>query len=178
MVAFWSLVAGITLLLLLLAVITQGWLASRQNALSDGEQEPADPCPEEFVSRVFTRADWDFVRAMKSESIERLFEQERKKVALTWVRQISAMIRQVMREHAQAARRSHNLVYSTEVKILAQFLTVMAACGTLSVAIRVAGPLGLAGLAQFAQSAAQRARALQESFEAGVLAQAGTASSA
>lgn len=178
MIAFWSLVAGITLLLLLLAVITQGWLASRESALSDGAQEPADPCPEEFVSRVFTRADWDFVRAMKSESIERLFEQERKEVALIWVRQISAMILQVMREHALAARRSHDLVYSTEIKILGQFLTVMAACGMLSISIRLAGPLGLAGLAQFAQSAAQRARTLQESFEAGVLAKAGTASSA
>lgn len=178
MIEFSSLIAGVALLLLLMAVTTKGWLASRglqEPASATSEEEPTEPCPEEFVSRVFSRADWEFVRGLEAGGIERLFEQERKKVALVWVRQISAMIGKVMREHARAARQSKNLEFSTEIDIFAQFLMLMCVCGILSVAIRIAGPLWLGGLAYFAQRLSQRVAKLQESFQAGVLAQAGKA---
>ena len=174
MIGLWGLIAAIVLLLLLMAVATKGWMASRElqdTALAD----TAEPCPEEFVSRVFSRGDWEFVHGLKVTSIERLFERERKKVALIWVRQTSAMIRQVMHEHAAAARQSENLEFSTEINILAQFLTLMALCGILSLAVRIAGPLWLGGLAHFAQRLSQQVKNLQESFQAGVMAKAGGA---
>jgi hypothetical protein len=170
-----SLVAGAVLLLLLLAVIAKGWLAARQLqdvAPASREEDAMEPCAEEVVSRIFSRADWEFVRGLKAGRIERLFEQERKRVALVWVRQTSATIRKVMREHAEAARQSANLQFSTETNILAQFLTLMAVCGTLSMAIQIAGPLWLGGLAQYAQRLSQRVMKLQESFQAGGLAKA------
>jgi len=175
MIGLWGLIAAVVLLLLLMAVATKGWLASRElqdTALAPSELETAEPCPEEFVSRVFSRGDWEFVHGLKATSIERLFERERKKVALIWVRQTSAMIRKVMREHAEAARHSKNLEFSTEINILAQFLTLMALCGILSLAVRIAGPLWLGGLAHFAQRLSQRVTNLQESFQAGVMAKA------
>jgi len=46
--------------------------------------------------------------------MERLFEQERKKVALVWVRQTSALVREAIREHARAARQSKNLDFLGE----------------------------------------------------------------
>jgi len=42
--------------------------------------------------------------------MERLFEQERKKVALVWVRLTSALVRNAIREHARAARQSKNWI--------------------------------------------------------------------
>ena len=181
MIEFSSLIAGAVLLLLLMAVATKGWMASRQlqePAPVPSEEDATEPCPEEFVSRIFSRADWEFVRGLRAGSIERLFQHERKKVALVWVRQNSAMVRKVIREHAEAARQSKNLEFSTEINILAQFLTLMAVCGTLSVAIRIAGPLWLGGLAHFAQRLSQRVSKLQETFQAGVLANAGEPESA
>jgi hypothetical protein len=142
-----------------------------------GEEDPTEPCPEELVNRIFSRADWDFVRGLKAGSVERLFEQERKKVALAWVRQTSRMVRKVMHEHAQAARQSKNLRISTEFDIFGQFLMLMAVCGILSAAIQLAGPLWLGGLAYFAQRLSQRMSKLQETFQAGVLANAGEAES-
>ena len=159
MIGLWGLIAAIVLLLLLMAVATKGWMASRElqdTALAPSELDTGEPCPEEFVSRVFSRGDWEFVHGLKVTSIERLFERERKKVALIWVRQTSAMIRQVMHEHAAAARQSENLEFSTEINILAQFLTLMALCGILSLAVRIAGPLWLGGLAHFAQRLSQQ----------------------
>jgi hypothetical protein len=124
------------------------------------------------VSRIFSRADWEFVRGLKAGGIERLFERERKRVALVWVRQTSAIIRKVMREHAAAARQSENLKFSMEINILAQFFALMAVCGTLSMAIQIAGPVWLGGLAHFAQRLSQQVTKLQESFQAGILAKA------
>jgi len=87
------------------------------------------------------------------------------------------MVRKVMDEHAQAARQSKNLKISTEIDIFGQFLMLMAVCAILSAAIQLAGPLRLGGLAHFAQRLSQRMSKLQETFRAGVLANAGEAGS-
>jgi hypothetical protein len=167
MIELSSVVIGIVLLLLGLAI--KGWLAARhlqETAPATSEADAAPPCPESFVSRVFFRGDWEFVRGLKAHGIERLFRRERKKVALVWVRQTSMMIRKAMREHADAARQSENLEFSTEINILAQFLILLVVCGILSVAIEAAGPLFLGGLARFAQRLSQRVAKVQESFQA------------
>jgi hypothetical protein len=164
-------IIGIALLLL----AAKGWLAARdlqETAPAASETEPAPPCPESFVSRVFSRGDWEFVRGLDAHGIERLFRRERKKVALVWVSQTSMMIRKVMREHAEAARQSTNLEFTTELNILAQFMMLMIVCGMLSVAIAAAGPLFLGGLAHFAQRLSQRVAKVQESLQAAAPARA------
>jgi hypothetical protein len=179
-IEFSSLIAGIALLLLLVTAAKKGWLASRPWAAEPAasEEDATEPCPAELVNRIFSGEDWEFVRGLKARGIERLFEQERKKVALVWVCQISAMVRKVMREHAQAARQSKNLRISTEINIFAQFLVLMAVCGILSAAIQLAGPLWLGGLAHFAQRLSQRVSKVQETFRAGGLSSARDAGSA
>jgi hypothetical protein len=180
-IELWSLVAGVMLLLLLMAVAIKGWLDSLQfqeRTRASRELDAMEPCPEEFVSRIFSPADREFVRGLKAGSIERLFEQERKRVAMVWVRQTSSIIRKVMREHAQAARQSENLEFSTEINILAQFLALMAVCGTLSMAVQITGPLWLGGLAHYAQRLSRQLTKLQESFQTGVLEKVGGAGAA
>ena len=169
-----SLVAG-AVLLLFLAVVTKGWLAARQLqdvAPASREEDAMEPCAQEVVSRIFSRADWEFVHGLKTGRIERLFKQERKRVALVWVRQTSAIIRKVMREHGEAARQSANLKFSMEINIFAQFLALMAVCGTLALAIQITGPVWLGGLAHYAQRLSQQVTKLQKSFQAGGLAKA------
>jgi hypothetical protein len=167
-----GLLVGVSLLLILMVLATKGWVASRQ--LHDppmGLDEGAlpEPCPREFVSMVFSRADWDFVHGLQSRSVERLFELERKKVALVWIRQTSALVRKAVSEHAFAARQSKNLDFFREVNILAQFLLLITSCWILTIAIISAGPVWLSGLANYAQRVAQQVERLQGSFQAGVL---------
>jgi len=175
MIEFLSLIAGAALVLLLMVVATRGWRASRdldELPLARCDEEIAEPCPEEFVRRIFSRADWDFVRGVRCAGIERLYERERRRVALVWVRQISAITRKVMQGHAEAARQSKNLEVSMEINILTQYLGLIAVCAILSVAIQVAGPLRFGGLAHFAQGLSQRVAKLQESLQADALAKA------
>jgi len=175
MIEFLGLIAGVLLLITLMAVATKGWMGVRQlpdPAIGPSEGEVTEPCPKEFVSRVFARSDWEFIHGLKSHGIERLFEQERKKVALVWVRETSALVRKAIRTHADAARQSKNLDFLRESNILAQFLILVLSCRVLSIAIHLAGPVRLSGLAQFAQRLSQQVDRLQGSLQAGVLASA------
>lgn len=172
MIQLVSLIVGVVLLLLLIAAAVKGWLASRElrsGAAAPGEEDATDPCPEEFVLRVFTSADRQFVRGLHARDIERIFAQERKRVALVWTQQTSAAIRQVMREHARASRHSANLKPTREIRLFAEFLAVLSACQILALAIRIVGPLWLGSLAHFAQRVSQQAAALQESWQAGAM---------
>ena len=164
-----GLIAGAVLLLLLIALAIKGWLHSRElqdPALPTADEDGASICPEEFVSRVFSRDDGDFVRKLGASDIERLFQKERRKVALLWVRQTSLMIRKLMAAHARAARQSQNLEFAMEISILAQFVVSMAACAALSFAIQIAGPSVVPSLAQFAQRLSRRMAKVHEAFEA------------
>jgi hypothetical protein len=175
MIEFSGLLAGVVLLLVLMAVATKGWLASRdltEPTVGSSEDELTEPCTEEFVSQVFSRNDWEFVHGLKTRRVESLFARERKRLALIWMRQTSAMIRKAMREHADAARQSKNLEFRSEISILMQFLILMAGCAILTAAIQTAGPVRLSGLAHFAQRLSQQVTTLQESFQVGVLAKA------
>jgi hypothetical protein len=181
MMEFLSLIAGVALLLLLMLVATKGWRASRdldEPPLARCEEDIGEQCPEELVARIFSRADWDFVRGVRCRGIERLYQRERRRVALVWVGQISAMIRRVMRGHAEAARQSKNLQVSMEMNIFTQYLVLMAVCAILSMAIQIAGPLWLGGFAHFAQKLSLRVAKLQESLQADVLAKAASSRAA
>jgi hypothetical protein len=175
MINFLGLLVGVLLLVTLMVVATKGWMVSGQlqdSLLEPNEGELLEPCPKEFVSMVFSRTDWEFVQGLKSRSVERLFEHERKKVALVWVRQTSALVRKAISGHAGAARQSKNLDFLKELNILAQFLILILSCRILSIAIQGAGPMRLSGLAQLAQSLSQQVSKLQGSFQAGTLANA------
>ena len=169
-----SLIIGGTVLVLVLLTLTKrGWLASQnlQAPLESSDEEITEGCPEEFVQRIFSRADWDFVRSLKSRNLERSYERERKIVALVWVRQTLKLIGTVMRGHAEAARQSKNLQISTEFRILAQYLILMAVCWMLVMAIQIGGPLWVGRLAEYAQGLSLRIEKLHESFQANAFAQ-------
>jgi hypothetical protein len=181
MMEFSSLIAGVALLLLLMMVATKRWRASQdldELPLARCEEDISEQCPEELVARIFSRADWYFVRGVRCRGIERLYQRERRRVALVWVGQISAMIRRVMRGHAEAARQSKNLQVSMEMNIFTQYLVLMAVCAILSMAIQIAGPLWLGGFAHFAQKLSLRVAKLQESLQADVLAKAASSRAA
>jgi hypothetical protein len=166
-----ALIIGGLLLLLLLLLATRGISAARglstRSDLPMGD-DAADlvPCPQEFVPKIFSRADWEFVSQAQSPKLKKLFRRERKAVALLWVRQTSAAIQRVMREHAAAARQSHDLEFTTEVRLVLLYGELMLLCGLLLLAIQSAGPLWLRGVALYADSVSQRIAGAQQAFAA------------
>jgi hypothetical protein len=166
-----ALLIGFLLLALLLLMAARGISAARALPSGSDVSLPEDgaelaPCPPEFVSRIFSSDDSEFVSGTKSPQLQQFFRRERKVVALLWVQQISAAIQRTMREHAQIARGSDDLEFGTEMKLALLYAELMLICGVLFVAIQSAGPLWLHGLAVYADRHSQRLAQVQQSFKA------------
>jgi hypothetical protein len=166
-----ALMIGGLLLLLLLLLAARGISAARGLAVRSDLplcDDAADfaTCPQEFVPRIFSRVDWEFVSQTKSPKLAKLFRRERKAVALLWVRQTSATIQRVMKEHAIAVRGSHDLEFTAEIKLALRYAELMLLCGALFLAIQSAGPLWLSGLALYADSLSRSITEAQQAFAA------------
>ena len=159
-------VAGILMVVTLLSILllllgtmgasaAQGLFSTSDLPLHEDAPELA-LCPPEFVTQIFSSADWEFVSRTKSRELQELFRKERKQVALLWIQQTSGAIQRIMREHTQAARGNDDLEFATEMKLVLRYAQLMLICGILFVAIRSAGPLWLRGLALYADSLTQR----------------------
>jgi hypothetical protein len=156
-----ALLIGSILLLLLFLVAARDAMGARElSSRSDvpllDDDATLDPCPPEFVARIFSPDDWKFVSETKSPQLERLFRRERKLVALAWVQQTSTAIRRIMREHTEAARQSHDLHFATETKLVLVYAELLFLCGVLFLAIQSAGPQRVRGLAVYAGTLSQR----------------------
>jgi hypothetical protein len=161
---------GSALFLLLLLLAARGSAAAREISsrldvpLLDDEAG-LDPCPREFVARIFAPDDWEFVRGTKSRELQKLFRRERRLVALVWVHQTSTAIRRIMREHTEITRRSHDLRFTTETKLVLLYGELMVICGMLFLAIQSAGPQRVRGLAVYADALSQRLAQAQHDFK-------------
>jgi hypothetical protein len=165
-----TLFASFALLGVLLLMVRGIFAARGANLESDYPpyDNPADypACPSEFVARVFSDQDSRFVVAINSPQLAKLFQSERKRVALAWVRQTSASIQRTMQEHKQVSRTSHDLDAAIEFKLLLFYSELMVLCGILFVAVRAFGPLRLRHLADYAQAHSQRLAYVHQSLKA------------
>jgi hypothetical protein len=124
-------------------------------------------CPQEFVSRIFSSDDSDFIRGTQSESLKEFFLRERKGVALLWVRETSIRLRQILREHTTAARQSENLNFQTELGIFLRYVELRGLCVFLFVGIALAGPMWVRKLALRANVLCLGFNTIRESLQAG-----------
>ncbi len=137
---------------------------SNDYLLDDGAEIPQ--CPPEFISRVFSPKDGNFISGIRSDQLAKLFRSERKAVALVWVRQVSAAIQRTMRDHTRMARASEGLEFFTEMKLFLTYIELMVFCGVLSVAIQSVGPASLGRMALYVDAHSQRLASAQQSFRA------------
>ena len=128
------------------------------------ESSGSEACPTEILERIFSSEDQEFIHALKSRSLEQLFDKQRSAVALLWVRQTASGIHQVMREHVEAARRTADLHVATEIGLFLRYSQLMLICGALIALIRLAGPLWVRGLAGYAQRLSQNIAHAQQAL--------------
>jgi hypothetical protein len=164
-----ALLLGVVLVLFLILLAIRGNVAERESSLGSGvprldDENSLDLCPPQFVARIFSSEDWEFVAATQSPQLEKLLSSERKLVALAWVQQTSSAIRGIMREHTRAARQSHDLHFATEAKLVLLYARLMLLCGILFLAIQSAGPQRVRGLAVYADALSQRLAQAQQNL--------------
>jgi hypothetical protein len=158
------------LLFLVLLLLWRKASASARELPAHEEIEPTEEaglreaCPVEMVSRIFSTEDREFVCTLQSPIIEKLFRAERKSLALLWVQQTTQWVQRIMREHTELARRSADLEFRTEMKILLRYAELWMVCSFLRLSIELAGPFWLRGLAVYASNVSQRLDQSHEAF--------------
>jgi hypothetical protein len=125
----------------------------------------------ELARRIFSPEDRKFISSTGSPQLLRIYGEERRGVALHWVRQTSNEIRTVMREHALTARQSENLEVTGEAKLFFQYIELRSICGLLAIFVRLLSPHVLCDLAAYASKLSyQIGRAQQDLANAAQLA--------
>ncbi|HET7106240.1 MAG TPA: hypothetical protein VFI38_05470 [Candidatus Acidoferrum sp.] len=151
----WFAIAGvtaITALLLLLSTrgeddegIGSAAMRRRDRAGSTDALPPA-----ELAMRIFSPEDRKFIRLTPSPRLQRLYVEERRKVAVHWVRQTSREVSTIMRDHRLNSRYSRNMNVAAETKLVVQYLELRLLCGVLLCLTHLFGPHVLADLASYA----------------------------
>jgi hypothetical protein len=121
-------------------------------------------CPPELVARIFSREDWELISQTHSPALERLFLEERKKVALLWVRQTSRGIQQVMRNHADAAKQAADIRFRTELSLFLMYIELLLMCETLLLLITTVGPPRLERIASYVHELSRQISYAHEAF--------------
>src|SRR5260370_12468319 len=152
-------VAVAILLVLFLLLITKRKEVEEQESDQATAATPSD-CRDalqrpELVLRIFSREDREFVLEMRSPRLQQIYQEERRKVALHWVRKTSREVSRIMRTHRLMARLSRNLDVVAEVKLLWQYLELRFICGLLVLLIETLGPHALHDLASYAGELSQ-----------------------
>ncbi len=152
----------------LLLSIVLVWIVRREasyaqelHSLSDLSPNSGNPTefevlPQECVAQIFSQQDWEFISRSASPPLQRLFLQERKNVAIFWVRQTSLAVRKIMRMHSEAAKRASDIEFNTEVSLFLRYIKLLALCETLLVLIAWLGPTKLQRITASANGLAMR----------------------
>jgi hypothetical protein len=112
--------------------------------------------PAELANRIFSKDDREFIARTRSPRLQQLYKQERRKVALQWVRCTSREVSRIMRNHRLGSRQSTNLNVAAETKLFCQYAELRFLCGMLLLLIRLFGPHALMDMASHAGELYQR----------------------
>jgi hypothetical protein len=166
----WGMAVGIVFLTAVLLAGLKGLVTARdleqESWVLEHDRSEGELGAMELAERIFSPRDWTLVQELKNAELSELFRRERKSVALLWVRHTSVAIRQVMREHAEAARASRNFEVWTELKLIGQYVELRLICGILYASIQIGGPLWLRGWAIHAEELSRRIAEAQASLQA------------
>jgi hypothetical protein len=110
--------------------------------------------PRELAQRIFSQTDWNYV-AQEAAPIKRLFIQERRALALQWLRHIRQQAARVIHCHRTYApgypRRTID-----RVKLFGNYALLLSLCAVLFLRIRWGNPIYSAGLAAWAVAIVER----------------------
>lgn len=138
---------------------------------SPSSQEPADTLSEarqalrsletgllplDIVERIFAKADCEYVRSQGLDAAYGVFLEERRRIALAWVKQVRQRVMTLWHFHNRAIRHSPDLKFSSEARLGWNFVVLLSACQTLELLIYVVGPFTAPSMVGSASRAAAR----------------------
>ena len=107
------------------------------------------------IRRIFGADDLEFILRNGSSSVRKFFLEERKRLALDWVRTTQKQVRYLMDFHVKLARCAPKLSSPFEFKLAANYLCFVAVSNSLLVLLRLWGPFGVQRGISYAARAAE-----------------------
>jgi len=166
LIVFLAIAVLFVIVLLVWALRTEISGASK-GAVAKGSNIAERPPLRALAERIFAARDWEFVSAQTEPAIQRTFLQERRNVALSWLRQIRKQAAELMGFHRRAVRGNIELKPGMEMRLVANYLAFLFLCGILHVLIRLRGPFQTRKMADYAIGVSDRLRALSGQLLAG-----------
>ena len=118
--------------------------------------------PAEILERIFARGDYEYVMRVGNRSLDQLFLQERRKIALCWVVQIRTQILSLRQFHLNSARVYSRLSPRTEMRLAFDFFWLLCMCRALQWTVYLRGPYAAPRMVERAAAAAARVCAVSE----------------
>ena len=110
--------------------------------------------PRALGERIFSPQDWDFISTHASPGIQRVFLQERKALALSWLKQTRKRVGQIMTFHRIAVRGDIRLSPSLELRLAFDYILFLLTYEILSCLIWLRGPFHARHIVGYAASIA------------------------
>ena len=126
---------GVAMALLLALLIAAPW---RREALPSG-RSPELP-DRVLMNRILAEEDAAFVESLGSPRIRRYFVRERRRLALSWLRQLYGAARDLRRQHVQLARHSSDVRLGAEARLACEFGAFLIAYAFFVAFVRWIGP--------------------------------------
>jgi len=155
------LAAGVLLLAFLLFwALRATESAAGSKALSDARETltalELELPPRALVERIFSPQDWDFVSSQNAVQIRLTFLQERRTIALSWLRQTRKQAARLMDFHRRAVRWNSNLSPAIEIKLAANYVLFLLVCEILLGLIWLRGPFYARRMVGYAMGMAEQ----------------------
>jgi len=136
----------------------QDLLEARQalNALQNGL------LPDEILGRIFAKEDLDYITSEAPPCIHKLFLEERKRIALSWVAQVRRQLLSLRQLHSGSARFYAQLNSRTEIRVAVEFATLQSTCRALQFMVYLRGPYAAPRMVEATAAAAARVCGISE----------------
>jgi hypothetical protein len=160
-IAVLFLATGLLLIVLLLRLFSRDRTGDRVSIeLLDNTEEVGSFYPRlprrELTHRLFGSDDWVFVLSQKSDRTKRIFLQERKSLALAWMKAVRRSTKELMNHHRMMSRTSSELETFVELEVVANYFLFQILWQFVVLAIWLHGPTGLSGLISRVDASCER----------------------
>lgn len=105
---------------------------------------------------IFSERDWNFVQNEQSPFLHRLFLEERRAVAIHWLKERAAWVRAIRANHLQRSRYSKNLNVFAEARLLFLFFYLLGLCRCLLLIVQIANANTLRSIALHFEAMTQK----------------------
>lgn len=94
-----------------------------------------------FVERVFSEQDWAFISGRTNRAVRRLFQTQRRRLAMIWLRRTRKQVTQLMTFYRAAVRQKIDVTAAVEMRVALDYMLFLLTYYVLLISVWLRGPM-------------------------------------